>query len=160
MSQEHNHLLVPERFKESFEAIAPLIIAEWPQVSAEQLATTQGDLNLVVKCIATETEHTQALIRRQLQELYQIAVDEKPKLKPSSFTEQLKKLANEQLTDSNLKEALLHLESQTEKLMQQLKEEVLPEVNEKVQRHPMKSLLTAGAVGFVLGLLLGGRRGR
>lgn len=149
-----------EHFQANFAAIAPLILEEWVQVSAEQLAATQGNFQAVVDCIATITEHTHVLTRRQLHELYQIALDQH--LKPKSFqvTERLIQFANQKLTESQLKTTVEHLESQTETLLQQLKQDLLPELNQKVQKHPVGSLLTAVGVGFVLGLLLGGRRGR
>ncbi len=76
------------------------------------------------------------------------------------LSDHVTQLLNEQLGDPNLQEAIAHLETQTEKILQQMKQEMLPEFQEQVQKHPLKSVLTAVGIGFVLGLVVGGRRGR
>lgn len=148
------------RFQASFRAVAPLILAEWPTVQADALQATTGQMDQVVDCIATATGHTHTLIRRQLGELYQMAIATEEKAAAPRLSDHVTQLMNEQLGDANLQEAIAHLETQTEKILQQMKQEMLPDLQEQVQKHPLKSVLTAVGIGFVLGLLVGGRRGR
>jgi ElaB/YqjD/DUF883 family membrane-anchored ribosome-binding protein len=160
MLQQNSHLIVPERFQECFAGISPLILGEWKQVSAEQLAATNGDLSQVVECIATTTEHTQALVLRQLCELYQIAIHEQSSSESPPIPQAVSRLIQDQISDDTVKQAIAQLEAKTEELLKQFKKEILPEVNQKMQKNPLGTLLTAVGIGFVLGLLLGGRRGR
>jgi hypothetical protein len=150
----------PDRFKANFAAIAPLILEEWPTIAQENLMATAGEPEQVVDCIAMATDHTRALIRQQLRELYCLAVMETPQPRRSRLSERLSKLADSPLTESDLKQTLDLLEERTEELLQQFQKDVLPELNEKVRKNVGGSLLTALGMGFVLGLLMGGRRGR
>lgn len=160
MLQQNSHLIVPERFQESFEAISPLILGEWKQISAEQLAATEGDLLQVVECIAKATEHTQALVQRQLYELYRIAIHEQSPSESSPIPQTVSRLIQDNISDDTVKQAIAQLEAKTEDLLKQFKKEILPEVNQKMQKNPLSTVLTAVGIGFVLGLLLGGQRGR
>lgn len=160
MSQQNGYVILPERFKAAFAAVSPLILAEWQQVSAEQLATTDGDLPRVVEYIAKTTEHTQTLVHRQLYELYQIALDEQRQAATTPITQAVSRLLQDQINDDSVKQTIAQLEAKTEALLQQFKQEMLPEVNQKLQKNPVSTLLAAVGIGFVLGLLLGGRRGR
>lgn len=85
---------------------------------------------------------------------------ETPQPRRSRLSERLSKLADSPLTESDLKQTLDLLEERTEELLQQFQKDVLPELNEKVRKNVGGSLLTALGMGFVLGLLMGGRRGR
>lgn len=150
----------PSRFQATFRTIAPLILAEWPTVKQDALEATAGQVDQVIDCIATATGHTHTLIRRQLGELYQMAIAPQSQAPPPRLSDRVTQLLNEPWGDTNLQEAIAHLETQTEKLLQQMKQEMLPDLQEQVQKHPLKSVLTAVGIGFVLGLLVGGRRGR
>lgn len=161
MIQNANSLsLTPDNFKANFAAIAPLILAEWSIVSPDSLHATTGELEQVVDCIATATDRTRILVRRQLSELYQIGVLEARQPKALHRSELFTQLINGSLSESDLKETINRLEQRTEALLTQFKQEVLPELNEKVRNHVGGSLLTALGIGFILGLLLGGSRGR
>lgn len=149
-----------DTFKANFEAIAPLILEEWPTISSQNLMATDGELDRVVDCIAAATERTRVLIRHQLRELYHLAVVEPAQPRRSHLSERLSQLADRSLSESDLKQTLDLLEERTEDLLRQFKKDVLPELNEKVRNHVGGSLLTALGIGFVLGLLMGGSRGR
>lgn len=150
----------PDRFKANFEAIAPLILEEWPTISPDSLMATEGELDPVVDCIATATDRTRALIRQQLRELYHLAVVEPVRPRRSPLSERLSQRLYSPLSESELKKTLDALEERTEELLKQFKKDVLPELNEKVRNNVGGSLLTALGIGFVLGLLMGGSRGR
>lgn len=152
--------LCPDRFKANFKAIVPLILEEWSDLSPDNLASTDGELERVVDCIATLTDRTRALIRRQLRELYQLALLESAPPKTTRLSERLTQLTNSKLTETELKQTIDLLEERTEELLAQFKKEVLPELNDKVRNNVGGSLLTALGIGFILGFLLGGIRGR
>jgi hypothetical protein len=150
----------PAQFKEHFEGIAPLILEEWPEVAPESLRATEGELNQVIEYVATSTDHTRALIRFQLRELYQIVASEQSQSELSRLSQRLSQLANDHLSESNLKDTVTRLEEQTEELLAQFKKDVLPELNKKVRNNVGGSLLTVLGIGFILGWLFGGGRGR
>ncbi len=150
----------PDNFKTNFQAIAPLILAEWPSVASESLMATEGELDRVVDCVATATERTRTLIRHQLRELYHLAVVEPSQSRRSPLSERLLKLADSPLSEADVHKTLTALEERTEEILEQFKQEVLPELNERVRNNVGSSLLTTLGIGFVLGLLFGGSRGR
>ncbi len=152
--------LNPEQFREHFAAMLPLILDEWADLTPDHLEATQGELDQVVDYIASTTERTRTLIRRQLRELYQIAVAEAEPPAPQGSPKPLRQLVTETLAESDLQDTIAHLEQRTEKLLAQFKQDVLPELNEKVQKNVGGSLLTALGIGFILGVLVGGGRGR
>jgi len=152
--------LSPDAFKANFEAIAPLILEEWPSIPPDSLMATGGELDPVVDCIATATDRTRALVRQQLRELYHLAIVEPGQARRSPLSERLSQLVDSPLVESDLKKVLALLEERTEEILAQFKKDVLPELNEKVRNNVGSSLLTALGIGFVLGLLFGGGRGR
>ncbi len=160
--------LAPEPFRQQFAAIAPLILSEWSGLDAEQLSQTNGDLEQVVDLVAAHTERTRTLIRRQLRELYQLAIADatdrapQPTLADSltGSVPRISQLVTDTLADADVQATIARLEERTEKLLAQFKREVMPELTDKVQKNVGGSLLTALGIGFVLGVLLGGGRGR
>jgi hypothetical protein len=144
-------------FAERFGAIAPLILEEWPQLAAEDLAATEGNLELAIDYIAARTEHTRTLIRHYLTELSQL--QRWRETRPNAHTSDPSKLEDYILP--TLDRTLKTLEGRTEKLITRFETEMLPEVNRKAKDHVGTSLLTALGIGFILGLLFGGSgRGR
>jgi len=152
--------LPPDQFKQHFAAIAPLILEEWSDLSQDSLLATAGELDPVVTYIASVTEQTRTLTRRQLRELYQLALAEKTPKHSGRLSKTLTELTGKPISDTDLKDTVELLEQRTEKLIEQLKQEVLPELSQKVRNNVGGSLLTALGIGFILGLLLGGSRGR
>jgi len=150
----------PDCFQANFAAIAPLILTEWPAVSKDSLMATAGELEPVVDCVAAATDHTRLLIRHQLRELCDLATLKSTQSQRSRFSERLSQRLDTPLTESDVKHTLDLLEARTEELLQQFKQDVLPDLNEKVRKNVGGSLLTVLGIGFVLGLLMGGRRGR
>lgn len=173
-------LLSPDEFKAHFAAIVPLILEEWPDVPPTILHSSDGEFDRVVTCIALSTEHTRTLIRRQLRELYLLAVTQASHRRPqangrplppqtatpepsrpsSHLMERLTQLASHPPAEANLKETIALLEERTEELLAQFKQDVLPDLKEKAKQNIGGSLLTALGIGFILGLIVGGGRGR
>ncbi|MBO9999321.1 MAG: hypothetical protein J7641_10000 [Cyanobacteria bacterium SID2] len=144
-----NRTVASDGFREKFEVLVSMVLEEWPQVSREELLETEGELDRVVELVATRTEHTKQLVRRQLAELDRLC--ESPETEP-----EIDRNAN-----LSVDEVLERLERRTEKLLDRVKAEVLPEVKVQTKRHPVTSLLTAMGIGFILGLLFaGGGRNR
>ncbi|MEO1069721.1 MAG: hypothetical protein AAFW95_11475 [Cyanobacteria bacterium J06638_6] len=189
-------------FQHHFEAMVPLILSEWPQLIEENLLATEGDLDLAVAYISDETERTQALTRRHLDELATLidpvtraeaevpvepppaeaAADSpdanSPDAKDGSVVDNL--LADglptkvgtlldetipsavgtilEETVPSSVDQLLNELETRTEHLIAELKAEMLPELEKKARSNLGTTLLVALGLGFVLGLLVGGKR--
>lgn len=174
-------LLSRDEFKAHFAAIVPLILEEWPDVPPTILHNSEGEFDRVVTCIALSTEHTRSLIRRQLRELYLLAVaqpshrqpqldrgplqpqssgSDLPQRQSSRLMERLTQLTSHPPTDADLKETIALLEERTEELLAQFKQEVLPDLKEKAKQNIGGSLITALGIGFIVGLIVGGGRGR
>ncbi|MBE9140418.1 hypothetical protein IQ254_24995 [Nodosilinea sp. LEGE 07088] len=141
-------------FKHHFDALVPLILSEWPQLIESNLLETAGDLDLAVAYISGETDHTQTLTRHHLAELatlVQPAGNDAAPVLPATEAE-----ATEPSTVDQL---LSDLETRTEHLIDEFKAEMLPELEKKARSNLGTSLLIALGLGFILGLLLGGKRG-
>ncbi len=138
-------------FRQHFEAMVPLLLAEWPQLIEANLLDTEGDLDLTVAYISGETDRTQTLIRRQIQELTTLVEAAAAPITSSNGAEPSPPSSIENLLDD--------LESRTEHLIQELKAEMLPELEQRARGNLGQSLLIALGIGFVLGLILGGKRG-
>jgi ElaB/YqjD/DUF883 family membrane-anchored ribosome-binding protein len=161
--------LSPDRFKERFSDLTPLILDEWAFLKPEALNNTHGDLDLVVEYIADQSDRTRTLVRRQLTELYQLAdQNDSPPLGGEADS-------HSRFQDSvvpTVEQTLRQLEKRAEKLLAQVErevlprlndqvKEVLPELNERVREKPGASLLTAFGIGFLIGMIFGGfGRGR
>lgn len=63
----------PEGFTAAFPQIRPLVLDQWPEVDADALDGTEGDPDAVVVLVADATQHTKALVRKQLGELAEVA---------------------------------------------------------------------------------------
>ncbi|MBD2232992.1 hypothetical protein [Phormidium tenue] len=158
-------------FKHQFDAMVPLILSEWPQLVEANLLATKGDLELAVDYISGEMDHTKTRIRRHLNELADLIEVEPPVLSNASrqsaingMSSALKSTVLEAteplgVTKSSIDNLLDDLESRTENLIQELKAEMLPELEKRARSNLGQSLLIALGLGFVLGLILGGKRG-
>ena len=157
--QTSQPLAIP--FKEHFQAVMPLILDEWKQLQADDLAATEGELEFLVDYIAEQTDRTRTLIRRQLVELYQIARLEHSNQATNADSEQE---APNRLRDRlmpDIEKTMETLEKRAEKLLSQVETDLLPEISEKAKEKLGTSLMTAFGVGFILGLVFGGfGRGR
>ncbi|HSM82842.1 MAG TPA: hypothetical protein VLS96_14220 [Nodosilinea sp.] len=144
-------------FKHHFDALVPLMLAEWPQLLEDNLVATEGDLDLAVAYISDETDRTQTLIRRQINELATLVKADAASLATNGS--QPAEVAEAPSPSSTIETLLDDLESRTEHLIQELKAEMLPELEKRARGNLGQSLLIALGIGFVLGLILGGKRG-
>lgn len=152
---------------DQFLALMPLMLEEWPQLNQDELLATDGDLDRVITYVAHQTEHTQTLVRRHLQELASLVEPLEPTQPPPSSSDSNPTVAvpaaapadTDAATPSSIDQLLSDLESRTDQLMQDFKAEMLPELEKKARSNLGMSLLIALGLGVILGLLLGGRRG-
>jgi hypothetical protein len=124
---------VQNTFSQHFDAMVPLVMAEWPQLIEENLLATEGDLDLAVAYISGETDRTQTLIRRQIKELASLVEPEDKAAIAPPIAPELEDKApiapkDDASPPSNIENLLDDLESRTEHLIQELKAEMLPEL--------------------------------
>jgi hypothetical protein len=141
-------------FKHHFDAMVPLILSEWPQLIEANLLATEGELDLAVAYISGETERTQTLTRHHLAELATLV-----KSADNDDAAGLSASNPEATEPSTMDQLLSDLETRTEHLIDEFKAEMLPELEKKARSNLGTSLLIALGLGFILGLLLGGKRG-
>lgn len=128
-------------------AIRALLREEWPVLDDEALDATGGDREQLVALIAERTEHSRALVRRQLAELEQLSTKSRA---ARAGLEQLERL----------EAAVRKLEGEASEVVNRVKKELVPQAESRVKENLLSSLLGALLVGLVLGLIMGGRRGR
>lgn len=124
---------------DAFEDLVPLIVDEWPQVDGEALRQTQGDPDLLVALIATETEHSKALIRKQLDELRELRVQRD---------------ARDEVRW--LREVVERMQSRSGDLGDYVKQQMLDDARGQVNKNPLVALAMAVGLGFLLGFILRG----
>lgn len=138
-----NGVITRERFKSTFTDLHPLILAEWPEVDEKLLVGTEGDLEKVVELVAKKTEHTKTFVKKQLDELSQVAVSEVED------------------AETRIRRMLTKLELKTHEISGYVKENMLPGAEQKVRDNLLVSLLTTVCFGFLLGFIFRGfGRGR
>ncbi|HIK43502.1 MAG TPA: hypothetical protein IGR64_01300 [Leptolyngbyaceae cyanobacterium M65_K2018_010] len=141
-------------FQQSFPELVPLILKEWPHLSREDLLATEGNPEQVIGYLCDQTRHTPTLIRLYLKELATLGNP------PWSAPPPLRETTTVEGDRSTQVDAWLNeLESRSAQLMEDFKAELLPELEQKARSHLGTSLLMAVGLGFILGLLLGGKRG-
>ncbi|PSR17000.1 hypothetical protein C8255_14865 [filamentous cyanobacterium CCP3] len=194
MAKKNTITHVKKAFKHQFDAMVPLILSEWPQLTEENLLDTAGDLERAVDYISDEIGSTKTRIRRHLDELAslieptstdstsgangkaaalvskiqdavpdnvgQFIEDNLPATNSTSENGISAKISSalEETVPATVDQLLNDLESRTERLIAELKAEMLPELEKKARSNLGTSLLIALGLGFILGLRLGGKR--
>ena len=132
-----------------FGDLLPLIRDEWPQVAVSALEETAGDYDQLVALIATETEHTKTLVRRQLDELRKLSGERKAK--------------NAWLHDNELqklREMLDRLQFKSNDVADYVRDRMAEDARKQVNQNPLVTLMMAIGLGFILGFILRGPGGR
>lgn len=114
-------------------------------VDGQALEQTQGDYDLVVALIATETEHSKALVKKQLDELASVSD------------------GNGKTTDEvrRLRQMVERLQHKSQDVANYVKKQMMTDARDQVGKNPLAALLMAVGFGIVLGFLLRGLgRGR
>jgi hypothetical protein len=152
MTTHGNAFNLPDSFSEQhLQDLMPLLSEEWPQLHPEELFATGGDLEQLVTYISTQTEHTRALTRRHLGELYSLWLTNVAEPTPSRM--------DELRSHSQVNQLLEDLEARTDYLIKEFKSELLPELEQKARSNLGTTLVITLGLGFILGLLAGGKRG-
>lgn len=150
--------LSDEGFKQRYQDLLPLVLKEWPQLDKADLEAVQGNLDQAIHYIADKTDHTRTLVRHHLHELWLLAESRATKLR--SLQNEGDDLATGEATPPSQTEQLIQeLEKRTEHLIKEFKAELLPELEQKARSNLGSTLLMTLGLGFILGLLFGGRRG-
>jgi ElaB/YqjD/DUF883 family membrane-anchored ribosome-binding protein len=138
-------------FAHAFEKLVPLIVGEWPDVQADALAETKGDYEAVVTLIARKTEHTRALVRRQLAELEGLARAPATGDGESNGDEL-----------QRLRKLVERIQERSREVSEYVHDKMLGDAEKKVRQNPLVALLWALGVGLLLGFILrgSGRGGR
>lgn len=146
-------------FLESFPKLLPVILAEWQQIDSASLTATDGDLDKVIAVLADKTAHTKALLRKQLEELWQI-VCEPPKRASGERPQpanpsRLRKNLHEMLPET-ADELLREFEQRTARVLKQLRGGLLKDTSNRVRENLLFSLLVTLGLGFIVGVLFTG----
>lgn len=137
-------------FRDDFSRLRPLILEEWPQIDGEALEQTQGDYDLLVSLIATETEHSKALVKKQLGEIAEVA-EKKDGAKDAEQDAEIKRLRG--MVD--------RLTARSQEVSNYVRQQMLDDARGQVNKNPLVALLMAVGLGFVFGFILRGiGRGR
>jgi hypothetical protein len=152
MTIENNTGNLPDSFSEQhLQDLAPLILEEWPQLQPDQVLATEGNLDELIAYISMQTEHTRTLIRRHLGELYS--------LWQVKVTQPTTVRRDELGSHSQMNQLLEELETRTDHLIKEFRSELLPELEKKARTNLGTTLVITLGLGFILGLLAGGKRG-
>ena len=127
----------------SFDTLRPLFMAEWPELDRAALDATAGDLDAVIGLVVELTGKPRAVVRLQVEDLVAVAGDTRGRA-----------------TAARLESALNRMEERANQLRDRVKQDLVPEAEQKLKDNLLTSLLVALGLGLILGLLLGGRRGR
>jgi hypothetical protein len=129
-------------FQGAFAALQPLILGEWPEVDAEALAATGGDLERVVALLAERTRHTRTLLNAQLAEILQVATAP-PRQRDRGAG------GSADPTDR----IIAQLEERAAELLRELRGGLVERARGKARESPLLTLLMAVGLGFILGVL-------
>lgn len=141
------------RFAARFDQLRPGILEEWPELDAEVLDGTAGELERVVALVAERTGRTRAVSRRLLREL--LAEVDAPAAPPAARTPRPANREPEPPHLDALERLFTTLESHLDDLTRQVKADVAPLALDTVRQHMGMALLIAGGLGVMLGLALG-----
>lgn len=158
------------QFHSTFGQLASVLLEEWPQLEADTLSGTSGELEKVVALIVDKTGHTKTLIRRQLEELYRVVtapIETKTSTARSAAFAQEAHAAASSVSHAaqealhTAEDILLQLEKKVGHLFRELQARklhsgVLAKTASSIREHWFLSLLSALGLGFISGILFGG----
>lgn len=158
-TNSHEFPFSREGFASAWGDVRSLLMEEWPQLDQARLDATEADPDKVVDLVTKSTDHSKALVRKQLGEIAEAAG-----VGAKGIEQRLVRLLHK------LEQASEPVVTGAQKTVQQLGErgqvivdnaqQVAGRAEEKVKEHPWTALLAALGVGLLLGLLVGLTRGR
>lgn len=157
--------LQPDAVRAVWDRLQPAILEEWPQVTAEALRGTDGELEAVVALIAEASDRTRLWVRKHLAELVELLAPPR-----TGLEERLHRLlarlegaeplrGKAQAAATAAREVLHEVEARAEDLARDVQSQ-LPKAEGHLRENLWTSLLGALGVGLILGLLWGTSRGR
>lgn len=147
------------QFKESFAAVVPLMKEEWPDLDADALAKTEGDLDQAVALLAAHMESTKAAARRQISELVDLAAAQEAHRERSNGAAKPSDEETSKLPPlDDVMAAIRRLELFATEEVKRVSTEVVPAARAQAQKSMWTSLLIALGLGLFLGMWL--NRGR
>ncbi|MEL6346457.1 MAG: hypothetical protein AAFV53_25325 [Myxococcota bacterium] len=143
------------------DSVQPLILKEWPDLSADALSQTGGDPEKVVDAIAAQTDHSRALIRKHLVEIAQVAGVGATGLETRllELIRQLEQTAGLQERAERTREAVRELGEQGKHVIEEVRQ-VVPQAEEKMKDNVWTVVLAALGLGMLVGLVVGLTRGK
>jgi ElaB/YqjD/DUF883 family membrane-anchored ribosome-binding protein len=159
------HAPAPETVRAVWERLQPAILTEWPQVAADALAATEGELDAVVAVVAEATDRTQLWVRRHLAELVDLLAPPRSRLEERlqrllerlEGMEPLRERAQEAAAAA--KEAMHEVETRAEDFARDVRTQ-FPKAEGHLRDNLWTSLLGALGLGLIIGLLWGTSRAR
>jgi ElaB/YqjD/DUF883 family membrane-anchored ribosome-binding protein len=147
-------------FASAFSALQPVLLAEWGELDAESLAATEGDLERVVALIAERSSRTKVLVRRQIEEIFNIVTEP-----VSSGAARARARGGERTAERTgqpgVDQLLAELEKRTAQIMRELRGGFVDSTRDRVRDNIFFSLLVAIGFGFIVGVLFtGSNRGK
>lgn len=143
--------LNPDQLRARFAQLLPLLAEEWPDLNAVELEATAGDADALVELIATRTDQTRALTRRQLAELLTLVSTSPRRPRPAAQSS----AASSSPAVEPLDRLVHSLEEYLDDLTRQVKRDVAPLALNSARENMGLALLLAGGFGLTLGLFLG-----
>lgn len=122
----------------SFSNLRDRIMEKWPDLNEAALDATQGDFDKLVDLISEAVEKPRNQIRRQLRELSDTASE----------------ASKDAIT--RVEKVLRDLEDRAEELRDKVKNDLVPQAEDKMRENLLTSLLIALGLGLILGLVIGG----
>lgn len=170
-AEEVNHSPMNRtQFHSAFPQLSSAVLEEWPQIEAEALSATHGELDKVVVLIVEKTGHTKTLARRQLEELYRIVTSPS---ESGHFTATARgaaavfahdaraaaatvsEAAHEAL--NSVEEVLAKFEKRTARLLRDLHlNTVVTHTGERIREHWLATLLVTLGLGFIVAAVAAG----
>lgn len=142
-------------FADAFSTLRPIILQEWTAVDEQTLAATGGELEKVIALVAERTTHTKALIRRQLDEIYQVVIEKRSGIAGTRFAASRNCDSAEPSGNREpMRDFLLEdLERRVTQILRELRGGFLDGAKESVRNHTIFSLLVAIGLGFIVGTI-------
>ena len=117
---------------EKIDSLIPLIKEKWPNIAQQTLEATKGSIDDLVEVIASHSGTSAIRIKRQLFEII------------------------DSIRENNweISEKIEPIESQLEKLLEELNDTLRPKIESPIRKKPLLSIAIAAGIGLLIGTLL------
>ena len=122
--------------REKIDSLIPVIQEKWPTIAQQTLETAKGSIDDLVGVIASHTGSSTSGIKNQL---FQI-------------------IDSIQENNWEIAEKIEPIESQLEKLLDELNNTLRPKIESPIRKKPILSIAIAAGIGLLIGSLINSRR--